>query len=364
MSLTAVLGFSGEALAGLMPGWQIRVKVQEKPLANQPLLVNTAKTMSAITQLEDDPELHDYLVKRVGKAHLRRRIGVETEHVADRFGQGRTFFHIENWHAAAAIIQLILKISGLGQRGRTNALDFRVRHNKLALPHLPEIFDGFTLLHLSDLHLDSMAEFPERLAQSISHLEYDICVLTGDYLFATHGPYQEAMRGLERLCRDIDKDVYAILGNHDSIMMTHPIESLGIRLLLNENICIERESSSLFLAGIDDPHYFAADNLEKAYDGIPDDAVSLLLAHSPEIYRHAAYVGFDFMMCGHTHAGQIRLPGNFALTYNSSAPRFTGAGAWSYDLMQGYTSAGAGSSVVPVRFNCPPEITLHQLSKA
>lgn len=320
--------------------------------------------MSAITHLKDNPKLHEYLVTRVGKAHLRQRIGVETEHVADRFGQGRTFFHIENWHSASRTIKFMLKLSGLEERGRANVLDFRVRHNKLPLPHLPEAFDGFTLLHLSDLHLDSMAEFPQRLAKSISHLDYDICVLTGDYLFATHGPHDEAMRGLECLCQGIDKDIYAILGNHDSIMMTQPIELLGIRLLLNENIRIEREDSSLFLAGIDDPHYFAADNLEKAYDGIPDQAVSLLLAHSPEIYRHAAYVGFDIMMCGHTHGGQICLPGNVALTYNSSAPRFVCAGAWSYDLMQGYTSVGTGSSVVPVRFNCPPEITLHHLIKA
>ena len=98
-------------------------------------------------------------------------------------------------------------------------------------------------------------------------------------------------------------------------------------------------------------------------DGIPDESVSLLLAHSPEIYRHAAYVGFDVMMCGHTHGGQICLPGGIALTFNSSAPRFTGVGAWSYALMQGYTSAGTGSSVVPARFNCPPEVTLHHLRR-
>ena len=117
------------------------------------------------------------------------------------------------------------------------------------------------------------------------------------------------------------------------------------------------------LAGIDDPHYFATDNLALAYEGIPDEAVSVLLSHSPEIYRDAAYVGFDVTLCGHTHAGQICLPGSIALTYNSAAPRFTGGGSWSFDLMQGYTYAGTGSSVVPARFNCPPEITLHRLSR-
>ncbi len=326
--------------------------------------VNISMKMSAIDKLKEDPELYDYLVQRVGKAHLRQRIGVETEHMADRFGQGRTFFHIENWNAAGRVIRFILTVTKMSERGRANVLDFQIRHNHLVLPHLPEAFEGFTILQLSDLHLDSMETFPDRLAKKIGDLDYDICVLTGDYLFRTHGPHQQAMIGLERLCRDIDRDIYAVLGNHDSILMTKPIESLGIRLLLNENTEIEREGGTIHLAGIDDPHYFAADNLEKAYEGIPDDSVSLLLAHSPEIYRHAAYVGFDVMLCGHTHGGQICLPGAFALTYNSSAPRYTGAGSWSYDLMQGYTSVGTGSSVVPARFNCPPEVTLHRLGKA
>ena len=319
--------------------------------------------MSVAQQLKGNPALHDYLVQRMGKSQLRRRIGIETEHAADRFGQGRTFFHIENWNAAAHIINFAVNMAGLRERGRANALDFQLRHNQLVLPHLPEAFDGFTLLQLSDLHLDSMEEFPDRLAQCIADLEYDICVLTGDYVFLTQGPHNKAMEGLRRVRRDIDREIYAILGNHDTILMLEPIESMGIRVLLNENIRLEREGSCVHLAGTDDPHYFATDNLEKAYEGIPDDAVSILLTHSPEIYRHAAYVGFDAMLCGHTHGGQICLPGSIPLTLNSAAPRFTGRGAWSFDMMQGYTSSGTGSSVAAVRYNCPPEITLHKLSR-
>ena len=321
-------------------------------------------SLSAIDALKTDPDLHDYLVHRLGKSQLRRRLGVEAEHVADKFGQGRTFFNIENWSAAASVIRFVLNVARMSERGKANVLDFRVRQHTVDMAHLPKEFDGFTVLQLSDLHLDVLPEFPDALGQALKGLEYDICVLTGDYRFLTHGPYESALRGLERICEDINQDIYAILGNHDSILMAREIESLDIQLLLNENIRLERAKSSIYLAGIDDPHYYAADNLENAYEAIPDDAVSLLLAHSPEIYRHAAYTGFDFMMCGHTHAGQICLPGSFALTYNSSAPRFTGAGAWSYNQMQGYTSAGTGSSVVPARFNCPPEITLHRLRLA
>lgn len=317
---------------------------------------------SAIDILEQDPDLYEYLVRRVGKSHLRQRVGIETEHVADRFGQGRTFFHIENWRLASTLINLTLRVTGLSARGRANVEDFRVRHNQLQLPHIPAAFEGYTLLQLSDLHLDVLDTFPQRLAERISDLDYDICVLTGDYRFLTHGCHRKALAGLERLCRDIKTDTFAILGNHDSILMAQPIEDLGVKLLLNEHVALQREGEAIYLAGIDDPHYFAADNLEKAYEGIPDDAVSLLASHSPEIYRRAAYVGFDFMMCGHTHGGQICLPGSIPLSLNSSAPRFTGVGPWRFELMQGYTSAGTGSSVVPARFNCPPEITLHRLA--
>lgn len=319
--------------------------------------------MSVAKLLKEDSALHDYLVRRVGKSQLRRRVGIETEHAADRFGQGRTLFHIENWNSAGQLVNFLVKIAGMRERGKANALDFQLRQNTLVMPHLPEAFDGFTLLHLSDLHLDSIEEFPDRLAHCIADLEYDICVMTGDYAFHTHGPHLKAMEGLQRLRNDINRDIYAILGNHDTILMLQPIESMGIHVLLNENIALQREGSSLYLAGTDDPHYFATDNLEKAYDGIPDDAVSILLTHSPEIYRHAAYIGFDALLCGHTHGGQICLPGSIPLTLNSSAPRFTGRGAWSFDMMQGYTSNGTGSSVAPVRFNCPPEITLHTLSR-
>ncbi len=317
--------------------------------------------MPILSRLKQDPELHDYLIRRVGKAHLRWRIGLETEHNADRFGQGRTFFHIENWRTASVLIKFALQITGLAARGRANVLDLTVRHNDIVLPRLPKVFDGFRLLQLSDLHLDSLQEFPDALAEKIRGLSFDICVLTGDYRFLTHGPYEDAMRGLEQVSRAIRQDIYAVLGNHDSILMVRDIEDLGIRLLLNESVAIERLGQFVWLAGIDDPHYFSTDNLEKAYEGIPDEAVALLLSHSPEIYRHAACVGFDFMMCGHTHGGQICLPGGIPLTLNSSAPRFTGAGAWSYELMQAYTSVGTGSSVVPARFNCRPEITLHTL---
>jgi hypothetical protein len=129
-------------------------------------------------------------------------------------------------------------------------------------------------------------------------------------------------------------------------------------------VAIGRGSEALHLAGIDDAHYFRVDNIEKAVQDIPDEDVTILLSHTPEIYRQAAYAGFDLMLCGHTHGGQICLPGGIPLTLDARCPRRIGAGAWSYNGMRGYTSVGTGTSIVNVRLNCPPEVTLHRLRAA
>jgi len=133
---------------------------------------------------------------------------------------------------------------------------------------------------------------------------------------------------------------------------------------MNESETIERAGEVLHLVGIDDAHFYRMDNIEKATADIPHDQFSILLSHTPEIYRQAAHAGFDLLLSGHTHGGQVCLPGGIAITLDSHLPRSLGSGAWKYHGMIGYTATGTGSSVVPVRFNCPPEITLHHLQSA
>ena len=126
---------------------------------------------------------------------------------------------------------------------------------------------------------------------------------------------------------------------------------------------IVRGDQRIHLAGIDDAHYYRADNIQKVASSIPHDEISILLSHTPEVYRQAAHAGFQVMLSGHTHGGQICLPGSIPITLDSSLPRRMGAGPWEYGDMTGYTSVGVGSSIAPVRFNCLPEITLHHLRR-
>jgi len=154
-----------------------------------------------------------------------------------------------------------------------------------------------------------------------------------------------------------------VLGNHDTICMVPALEEMGIRMLLNERERIERGGASIHLAGIDDAHYYRMDNIEKAADGIPYREFSILLSHTPEIYRQAAHADFNVLLSGHTHGGQICLPGGIPITLNCVLPRSMGNGSFNHHGMIGDTSAGAGVSIVPARFNCPPEVTLHHLHR-
>jgi predicted MPP superfamily phosphohydrolase len=311
-----------------------------------------------------DSQISEQLRERVGMIHLQQRLGIEQDYERKVFGQGRNFFHIENWYSVHALIRNSLRLLLLHGRGKRNARRIQVRHNRIDLAGLPSAFAGYTILQISDPHLDMAPDFPHALIDAVRGVDYDLCVLTGDYRANTWGPCDAALDGIRRVRTHLDGEVYAILGNHDSITMVPGIEEIGIRVLLNEFVVLERDGAQLYLAGIDDPHYYRADNLEKAADKIPEDALSILLAHSPEIYRHAAHAGFDAMLCGHTHGGQICLPGGFPLTCNAACPREYCAGAWQYHRLTGYTSAGSGACVVDVRLNCPPEVTLHQLQPA
>lgn len=301
------------------------------------------------------------LEHRLGRVHARQRIGLEKDYEARIFRRSSNFFHIENWYSLHSIIRNSLKLSGLYWRGLRNATRVQVRHNHISFFDLPNEFDGFTILQISDLHVEMSEGAMSRLAEILTGISYDLCALTGDYRASTFGPYQNALAGMARIRNCLSPPVYGVLGNHDTINMVPGLEEMGIRMLLNEFATIERGGQRIHIVGIDDAHYYRADNIEKAASDIRHDEFSVLLSHTPEIYRQAAHADFNLFLSGHTHGGQICLPGGIPMKLNAVLPRHMGAGPWQYNTMTGYTSAGVGSSIVPVRFNCPPEITLHHL---
>jgi len=306
-------------------------------------------------------KMEQQLEARLGRVHARQRLGIEAQSGHQVFGKGLNFFHPENWYSVHALIRYAIQSVGLYGRGQRNARNFQVKDNPIYLPRLPGPFHDFRILHLTDLHVDMDGRNVDALIQTVVDLQYDICVLTGDYRARTFGEIEGAEAGMRRVVAVLKPPVYGVLGNHDSVRMVPPLELMGVIMLMNEAATLEKSGAQIYLAGVDDPHYFRVDNLEKAATDIPKDAISLLLSHTPEIYRQAAHADFDVMFCGHTHGGQICLPGGIPITLDSNCPRTMGAGKWRHQQMQGYTSVGAGTSMVNARFNCPPEVTIHRL---
>jgi predicted MPP superfamily phosphohydrolase len=303
------------------------------------------------------------LIKRIGTAHVDRRLKIEAEHEAQLFGQGLIFFNLENWYPAPWIVRGALKLTGLYSRARRNADQVVVERTTLEFAKLPEAFDNFTMLHISDLHVEISGGAMRQIVSIVNDLQYDICVLTGDYRGKAWGPFEESLKGVSELRVQIKGPIYGVLGNHDSVRMAPALEAMGIRMLFNECETIVRGNDRIYLAGVDDPHFYRADDLEKATSRMPQDAFSILLSHTPEIYDRAAGAGFDLMLSGHTHGGQLCLPGGIPIRLEAKLPRSMAAGLWRHAEMVGYTTRGVGTSLLPVRLNCPPEITLHTLQR-
>jgi len=308
-----------------------------------------------------DSEIRHRLEQRLGKTHARQRLGIEAESGHQIFGGGINFFHPENWYGSHSLIKFIIRLSGLYSRGKRNACNIQVVENEIQIRGLPQTFHGFTLLQLSDIHIDMYDKARDALLDTIASLEYDLCVMTGDYRARTYGEISGAMAGMAQLANAISKPKYGVLGNHDSITMVPALESCGIQMLLNESISINRGAEKIYISGVDDAHYFRVENIARAAESVGEDAISIMLSHTPEIYRQVAHAGFHVMLCGHTHGGQICLPGGIPVTLDARCPRRVGKGAWRHGHMQGYTSVGCGTSIVNVRYNCLPEVTLHRL---
>lgn len=307
---------------------------------------------------------HSHLRARLGEHLYRQRMNIQAHHTARVIGQGRTLFHPENAPLLRGAIRAFLRLTFLYKRGRANARRIQVREHRAALPRLPDAFTGYRVLHLSDLHLDIDPGITSALIAAIERTRYDLCVITGDFRAECDGDFEPALEETARVMAILRPPVYAVLGNHDYLEMTAPLEAMGMRVLLNEHAVIRRGEAALHLAGIDDPHFYEGDNFEKALAGVPPEETTILLSHSAEPYRQAMALGVDLMLCGHTHGGQICLPGGFALMHNAQHPRRMIRGPWRYLDMLGYTSRGAGCSMVPVRYFCPAEITVHVLERA
>lgn len=261
-------------------------------------------------------------------------------------------------HGKVEAIGWALKASGLHGPGARNAARPRLNRLEIPLASLPEAFDGVSILFLSDFHLDVPTGAMEAAQDLLRGVDCDIAVFGGDYqsygcpgasvAAGLMAPLVEAVRARH--------GIFAVLGNHDYHEIVDAFEALGVRFLLNESVTLERGGQELGLVGCDDIHAFhdpAAGQALRRGTGC-----RIAVVHSPDFAREAAAAGCSLYLAGHTHGGQICLPGGGAVITALDQGRAGIRGLWRHGAMVGYTSTGLGCGAVPVRFNCPPEVVL------
>lgn len=299
-----------------------------------------------------------------GKGRRSRALEERHRHEA-RMYKAHKMSLLRSFIDPGTILRVGLAATGLRGWAAKNAMSHW--HRKLVFEYdsLPAAFDGLRILHLTDLHINCHPELAGHIHDQIKDIPVDLCLLTGDYLFRVGEGEHEAHEYMEHVIAGVNSrgGCIGILGNHDLASNATFLESLGVRMLINESVEIRIGEDSLWIAGVDDPHDYRRDDLPTADLEIPDGAFKILMAHSPEIYEEAADLGYQLYLCGHTHAGQIQIPGLGPLMSKSRTPRRFTHGTWQHNGMYGYTSSGIGASGLFARIFCPPEIGLIELRR-
>jgi hypothetical protein len=241
------------------------------------------------------------------------------------------------------------------------AAEVEVTRVTIRLRHLPAPFEGFTLVQLTDMHLGGWMT-PERMltaAEYVNELDPDVIAITGDFV---HDLGKLSPAALTRSLRTLHakERIVGVLGNHDhrhgAAQVAAAVEQAGMTLLSNRHIAMSRGEATLYIAGVDDI-WVNRQNLGRALEGIPPESAVVLLAHEPDYADEvAASHRVGLQLSGHTHGGQVRIPGWGAPVLPWLGQKYD-AGLFDIDGMALYVNRGLGMIPPYVRFNCRPEIT-------
>jgi uncharacterized protein len=242
-----------------------------------------------------------------------------------------------------------------------------VTETEIWMRRLPPAFDTLRIVQLTDVHhsLYTPIETVQEAVHMANRLRPDLVALTGDYVTLSPSYIWPVARALGKLRARLG--VYAVLGNHDFQVdadeVTRALRAQHIRVLRNSHYALRSRGSTLWLAGVDDL-WWNADDFHAALASVPAREPKILLCHNPIGIRQAVAHGVDFVLSGHTHGGQVRLPLVGSLRGRSKLGERFVEGWNRLDGTQIYVSRGIGKSVVPLRLNCPPEITCLRLRRA
>jgi uncharacterized protein len=254
--------------------------------------------------------------------------------------------------------------------GLWEASQIRLRRSTLALPHLPRPFSGTTIAVLSDLHHGPFVtiEFVRKAVELASSLSPDLFVLPGDFAHRGSNIQEQLPPCLEALAElRAPLGVFAVPGNHDLEMngaiYRDSILTTTLTDLTNRSIRLTKLGEHLWLAGVDDLLWGQPD-IQAALQGIPDGAAVVLLSHNPDFAEEFPDERVGLMLSGHTHGGQVYIPGTGPAWLPSRYGQKYRAGLVQGPASQVFVSRGLGETGIPIRLNCPPEINLLTLAPA
>lgn len=226
-----------------------------------------------------------------------------------------------------------------------------------------EGLNGFTICQITDVHHSWFVsiDYVKQVVETANSLSPDLTVLTGDYIDEGRKYMAPAIKALSSLKARFG--VISILGNHDHFIgkdyTMDVLSSYRLPLLENSNKVIEVNGSALCVAGTKD-YIEDAPDAGAALAGVPDDVPRVLLSHHPDYAEEIPEdLRVDLILSGHTHGGQVRIPYSIApIVPSRYGQKYSGGLVRLKKGRQVYVSRGIGVVMIPVRFNCPPELTL------
>lgn len=249
----------------------------------------------------------------------------------------------------------------------------RVVHREIALQRWPDRLNGFTIALLGDFHYDShFSVHPLRAAVGIvNSLRPDLIALVGDFVSVPLAGNDEQAAAAAEPCAGLLRQMqapyglWAVLGNHDCATdpshVTHALRAQGIQVLANQSVPVERDGARFWLAGVNDV-LFGDTNLDVSLRDVPSGEATILLAHEPDYADYVSNYSVDLQLSGHSHGGQVRFPFLPPLFLPDLGRKYV-MGLYKVGPLALYTNAGLGTVNLPIRWNCPPEITLLTLRR-
>ncbi len=234
----------------------------------------------------------------------------------------------------------------------------QVENVELVVQHLPQVFSGMRILHLSDLHITRWTGALERWRTRILPLSPDIAVITGD-LGHRSWKWKKSLPNVQRLISAIHAPmgIYFILGNHDSPELGAALAALGPKMLTNESVFLERAGSRLAIIGVAQ-HRRSETDIPTAMKLVRPDDFKLMLLHYPDLIHSAVAAGVDVCLAGHTHGGQISFPDGSPIIGHDVLPPSMCTGLSHVANTWLVVNRGIGKAGLRLRIFCPPQIMM------